>query len=377
MKYFTEPLYHWHFELSSKCSLRCPRCPRTEFPSNPNLGKELDLEFIKKVLSQERLVNEVKRIDFCGDIGDSIYAKDFLKICRYIKEANPKIHLYTITNGSYKTPVWWKEFASISNEYDTINFSVDGYDQLSNDMYRVNSNFDSIMAGMKIMGNESSSIVNWAMIVFKFNQDHLDDIKQLATDNGCDGIQVTKSTKFGSNYQAYNMANDPTGTPVDPLEPDDDNISQTDRYVRTYIPLSDRMILGPGLNNTDYMTLNTKLYHKIKNKYNTFITPMCLIGNRGIFINAVGTLFPCSWVSFPFEQLGTERKTIDYKDSFFVKYADQVNLFKRSFEEVIDDDVWDHLFGNLNNPNKAWVECENKCHKSLVDFKYAVGYETN
>ena len=115
----------------------------------------------------------------------------------------------------------------------------------------------------------------------------------------------------------------------------------------------------------------------IRNKYNTFITPMCLIGNRGIFINAIGNLYPCSWVSFPYDQIGTDRKTIDYKDSFFIKYADKVNLFKRSFEEVINDDVWAHLFGSFNDPTKAWVECEKKCHKSLVNFDYAVGYETN
>ena len=372
MKYFTEPLYHWHFELSSKCTLKCPRCPRTEFPTNPNLNKDLDLGFIQKVLTPKRLNEEARRIMFCGDIGDSIYAKDFLEICQYIKQTNPKIHLYLITNGSYKKPEWWRKFASICNSYDTINFSVDGYDQESNNMYRVNSKFDTIMDGMKIMGKESSAFVNWALIVFKFNQDHLQLVEQMAKDNGCDGLQITKSTKFGSKYQAYNMANDPTGTSVDPLEPDSKHVSETERYVRSYIPLTERR-----LDNTEYLALNMKLFYKIKSKYDKFITPMCLIGNRGIFINAIGNLYPCSWVSFPYDQIGTERKIINYKDSFFAKYADKVNLFKRSFEEVINDDVWEHLFGSFNDPAKAWVECEKKCHKSLVDFDYAVGYETN
>ena len=54
-----------------------------------------------------------------------------------------------------------------------------------------------------------------------------------------------------------------------------------------------------------------------------------------------------------------------------------INILKRSFDEVINDSVWDYLFKSFNDPNKAWVECEKKCHKSLVDYKYAVGYETN
>lgn len=370
-KHFPQPFYHWHFELSSKCTLKCPRCPRTEYPSNPNLNKELSLEVMKDILNEERL-SQAKRIMFCGDIGDPIYAKDFLSIYKYIKEANPKINLYTITNGSYKEPEWWREYASICNEYDTINFSVDGYDNETNNMYRVNSKFDTIMEGMKIMGKESKAYVNWALILFKFNQDHLQLIEQMARDNGCDGLQLTRSTKFGSKYDAYNMSNDPTGIPVDPLEPDEEYVSDGERYIRNFIPLTERRI-----DNAGYLTTNAKLFYDVKNKYNKYITPLCLIGNRGMFINAVGNLYPCSWVSFPYDEIGTERKTIKYEDSFFMKYADRINILKRPFDEVINDSVWDYLFKSFDDPNKAWVECEKKCHKSLVNYNYAVGYETN
>ena len=29
---FNWPLWHWHFELTSACTLKCPRCSRTEKP---------------------------------------------------------------------------------------------------------------------------------------------------------------------------------------------------------------------------------------------------------------------------------------------------------------------------------------------------------
>ena len=57
----------------------------------------------------------------------------------YKGSIDPTIQVFTITNGSYKTERWWKQFAKLSNKHDTINFSVDGYDQKSNDLYRVNS----------------------------------------------------------------------------------------------------------------------------------------------------------------------------------------------------------------------------------------------
>ena len=37
------PLYHWHLEPSSVCTLKCPRCPRTEFPNTPWINKNMSL----------------------------------------------------------------------------------------------------------------------------------------------------------------------------------------------------------------------------------------------------------------------------------------------------------------------------------------------
>ena len=278
----------------------------------------------------------------CGDVGDPIYCKEYLAIIRYIKEHNPKIHVYTITNGSYKTPSWWREFASISNQYDPINFSVDGYNQSSNNLYRVNSSFDSIMTGMGIMCRESSCYVNWAMIVFKFNEDHIDTMKDIARAQGCDGFQITKSTKFNSKY----------GNPEpDDLEPSEDNISSSNRYEREYINLRNRR-----LDNTEYMLYNQEKYEEVREEYGGFIMPMCLIGNRGLFVNAAGTLHPCSWVSYPYTKLSNKRKTIEYKNSFYAEYREQLNVIDRGLEDVLNDPAWDKLFRTFNDPDKAWVE---------------------
>jgi len=359
-------LYHWHFEVSAKCTLKCPRCPRNDTAPVPWLNKELDLEFFKKTLTPELLETQVKRITMCGDIGDPIYASEYLEIIAYIKRCNPTIHVYTITNGSYRKEEWWREFAKISNEYDTINFSVDGYNNASNNLYRIGSNWDSIMTGMKIMCQESKAHVYWASIVFSFNQDYLENIKQQAKEIGCDGLQLTYSTKFGSKYgEAY-------GGSKDTLEPRLEFISSTHRYERHFINLSSRQQL-----NKEYLDYNLKQYISIKNEYNKFITPMCSIGNRGIYVSADGVLHPCSWVSFPYVTLGTDRKTINFKDSFHQVYRDQLNLKNHTLQEVLDNPIWEKLFNTFDNSEKAWVECEQKCKCQIVDENYAVGYLTN
>jgi MoaA/NifB/PqqE/SkfB family radical SAM enzyme len=359
-------LYHWHFEISSKCALRCPRCPRVNADPVPWVNKEISLDQFKSILDQEMLTTTVKRITFCGDLGDPIYNRDFLDIIRYIKTTNPRIHIYTITNGSYKSTEWWKEFASLSNEYDTINFSVDGFDHESNIKYRVNSDWNSIIDGMRIMAANSEAFVYWATIVFSFNQDHLDDIKQQATSIGCDGLQITHSTKFGSKY------GDAYGGPSDQLEPRPEFISESHRYERNFIPLNERI-----LPNSEYLIKNFHLFKEVSTQYSKFVTPMCLIGNRAVYVSADGTFHPCSWVSFPYASLHTDRKTIRFQDSFHQKNRHRLNLFTRSLQDILDDDIWDHLFKSFDDPSKAWVECEQKCHCSLVTEDYAVGWLTN
>jgi MoaA/NifB/PqqE/SkfB family radical SAM enzyme len=332
----------------------------------PWLNKELDLEFFKKTLTPDLLKTQVKRITMCGDIGDPIYASEYLEIIKYIKLHNPKIHVYTITNGSYRKPEWWKEFAKISNEYDTINFSVDGYDNASNNLYRIGSDWNSIITGMKIMCEESPAFVYWATIVFAFNQDDLNNITQQATKLGCDGVQLTYSTKFGSQYgSAY-------GGSVDVLEPRAEYVSSTHRYERHYIKISNRDQL-----NQKYMETNQKMFNIVKQQHDRVITPMCSIGNRGLYVSADGVLHPCSWVSFPYVSMSTGRKTINFKDSFHQVNRDRLNLNTRSLVEVLDDPVWAALFSSFDNPDQAWVECEQKCGCNLVTKDYAIGYLTN
>ena len=359
--------YHWHLEPSAVCTLRCPRCPRVEHPDTPWLNMNMTLDFVKKFFTEDMLQNHVRRVTMCGDVGDPIYCKEYIEICRYIKTVNPKIHIFTITNGSHKKPKWWAEFGSVLNEYDTVNFSIDGYDDASNNLYRVNSNWDSIVDGITALRNSNKNVfVNWAVIVFKFNQDYLDNIADQAQTLGMDTLQITKSTKFGSKYGGWGGADDP-------LEPSEEFISSSHRYERSTINLSGRI-----QKNTEYLDLNLTKYMSIKQEYqNKPITPLCEVGNRGIYVNAEGVVFPCSWTSFPYTSLTHGNKTIRWEDSFFAKHRQQMNLHNRTFNEIIADPLWSKCSQGFKDPSKTWVECSQKCSTSVVDKNYAVGWETN
>lgn len=360
--------YHWHLEPSAVCTLQCPRCPRTEYPDTPWLNKNMTLEFVKKFFTEDMLKNHVQRVTMCGDVGDPIYCKEYIDICRYIKTVNPNIHIFTITNGSHKKSEWWAEFASVLNDRDVINFSIDGYDHDSNNLYRVNSNWKSIMSGITAVRQRNKNVfLNWAMIVFRFNQDHIANISNQARDLGIDALQITRSTKFGSKYGAAYQGDN------DPLEPSAEHISSSHRYERHIVHLSRRQI-----NNHKYLQHNQQKYFEIKQQYhNQPVTPLCEIGNRGIYVNAEGVIFPCSWTSFPYTSLSHSNKTIHWPDSFFAKYRQQMNLNHRTLNEIITDPLWNKCSTGFVNSNKTWVECSQKCSSVLVDENYAVGWETN
>jgi len=329
--------WHFHIEVSSKCTLRCPRCARQEVPDSL-VNTELDLEFFKRNFTEEFIVNNVEKITFCGDDGDPIYAHDLIPVIKYIKSVKP-VEIVIVTNGSHKKPEWWKELGHVLQDTDTVHISIDGWNNESNNLYRVNSDFDSILAGVTSLRSTSGCRMVWAAIAFKFNEDHLLNMVTMAQKQGFDAIQITKSTKFGTIYPSYGVN--------DPLEPSKKLVSNSHRFERDVILLSTR-----GLNRQVHAK-NIQLYKSI-NKVNGTM-PLCEIGNKGLYIDARGRLFPCCWVANRYSH-----------NSEWQQLADQFNLHNRLLSDVLSDSFWETEFKSFK-----WQECQTKCNASRVDEKYA------
>jgi MoaA/NifB/PqqE/SkfB family radical SAM enzyme len=329
--------WHFHIEISSKCTLRCPRCARQEVPDSL-VNTELDLEFFQRNFTPEFVLDNVEKITFCGDDGDPIYAHDLVPVIQYIKSIKP-VEIVIVTNGSYKKPEQWRELGSVLTEQDTVHFSIDGWDDESNNLYRVNSDFNSILTGIAALRDASACRLVWAAIAFKFNEDRIDHMKNLAQTMGMDAFQLTKSTKFGTIYPGY-------GTD-DPLEPSKKFVSGSHRFERDVVVLSPR-----GL-NSQVNTKNMQLYKSVT-EVNS-VKPLCEIGNKGLYIDAQGRLFPCCWVANRYSH-NSEWKAI----------ATKFDLNRRALADAVADDFWSTTFQTF-----GWQECQTKCAASRVDKKYA------
>lgn len=334
------PLEHWHIEVCSKCSLKCPRCSRQEVPEGLS-NVDLTLDWFKENFTG-LLLKDVKKITFCGDDGDPIYAKDFIQILKWIRFHNRQVQFVIVTNGSYKTKQWWKTLATVLNDKDNIHFSLDGWDQESNSKYRVNCDWDSIITGIRCL-QKSQVYKTWAAIAFKFNEDHIQHMQDLAEELKFDAFQLTLSTKFNKVYP-YSY---PEG---DPLQPSDKYVAYG-RFTRSQM----------RFNNHIWMDNVYNMYVDKFNDTNTkaqSIIPLCMIGNKGLYINAQGKFYPCCWTGLRY---GHNKNVFDYIDR------------EETLGQVMDNPGWKNLFQSWHT-DSTLRECGEKCSVKKWDIEHATSW---
>jgi MoaA/NifB/PqqE/SkfB family radical SAM enzyme len=291
--------------------LKCPRCPRTELNID-HVNQEITLDDFKSGFPPD-VLSQIELFIFCGSIGDPIYSTEFLEIVEYIKQ-NSRVRVRIVTNGSYKKPEWWQRLGSILDHYDMITFSVDGWDNDSNNQYRVNSNFDSILVGLRTLRQISNCHIRWSTIYFSFNQQHIDDIRQVAKVNGCDSFQTVKSSKFDGRYL--------TGQ-VDIMKPADELVASTLIYEPEieFLQVSKYVPLLPAKPTTPHAWAK------------------CLNHKKDMFVGIDGLVVPCPWFDNTYQQ-----------NSFIQEHQDRLSIRRRSFFEIINDtDLWNKLIDSFDN----------------------------
>jgi MoaA/NifB/PqqE/SkfB family radical SAM enzyme len=258
-------------------------------------------------------------------------------VIAYFKSIKSDIEIVIVTNGSYKSESWWQSLAIQLGPNDSVHFSIDGWDNASNNQYRVNSDWNSIIEGVKTLRAHSRCQIIWAAIAFKFNQKYIQRMKAQAFDLGFDRFQLTKSTKFGSVYPHYGDK--------DILEPIPDLVSQTHRFEREVYDFTDRKPQSWPINLERYqqsLEING-------------VKPLCSIGNKGLYISAQGQLFPCCWVANRYAH-----------NQEWQELGKQFDLKQRSLESVLQDAFWQSEFQSYR-----WNECQTKCVAGRVTQEYA------
>ena len=158
-----------------------------------------------------------------------------------------------------------------------------------------------------------------------------------------DAFQLTLSTKFGKIYPNYGLN--------DPLQPSDRYVSSSHRFERRVTVLSQR-----GL-NSEVKKINLDLFKQTRPQGDVIpnVIPLCEIGNKGLYIDAQGRLFPCCWVANRYTH-NTEWQEI----------AENFNLNTRTLTDAVADNFWIRDFKQF-----GWQECRTKCTRNVVNQEYA------
>jgi MoaA/NifB/PqqE/SkfB family radical SAM enzyme len=186
-------------DLSTFCNAGCPQCHRTD---QNGLGKQDWLPLVQWSLKQFTAAYPAEHMhlyqdfEFCGTWGDPLMNKDIFKITEYILSADPTVLVQINTNGSIRNPDWWWQFGMMARERLLVIWDIDGVTQEMHSRYRQNTNLDKIKENMESYCTTPAR-ADVMTIVFKHNEDYVDDIRNMVESLGMRGkVFAQESNRF-------------------------------------------------------------------------------------------------------------------------------------------------------------------------------------
>jgi len=191
-----------HVEASSRCNAKCPSCPRfiEDAVMNPLLQEtDLDTDKFKNILDN---FHNLVCIQFNGNHGDPIMAKNIIELIELAKTKCDKIQLHT--NGSLRNSKWWADFGALLKDINhEVYFGIDGFED-THHLYRRNTLYN------KIIENAKSFIANggkatWFFIPFEHNEHQIKSALQLSKNLGFKRFELYKGYRQNNPETIKNL----------------------------------------------------------------------------------------------------------------------------------------------------------------------------
>jgi len=338
-----DELQQVHLEITSKCQASCPMCARNQHGGelNPNLKiSEIKLDDFKKIFSKELLL-QLQNLYFCGNFGDPILSKDFIRMIEHCVSINEDLRIGIHTNGSARSKDWWKKLAQTLPKNHMVHFALDGLKD-THHLYRIGTDFDKIIENATEFISAGGK-AEWVYLSFKHNEHQIEKAKELAHQLGFKKFNHKATGRFV--YEPVFNVRDKNGNFLYNLEPPTEN----------KIVFIDK--------------------EKIKNykKYVESAKIECMVQkDKSIYIDAQGHLYPCCFLGSSY-YLYAEKNDItfdyhqDQKNSTeqFINFLggwDSVNLKNRSVKEIIESDPWQTAW-EIYWKSKKLTVCARICGK--------------
>jgi len=190
--------------LNNTCNLACPMCTRQELKSKvKNLlnNCELNLDILKKRINELN----IERIEIVGSIGEPLFYSSIFNLIEFLNEKN--IRIIISTNGSIKN-FNFEKLGRLLKENDIIRFPMDGTFE-THSIYRKNSDLNLVLNNIKKLKKETKATIILQTIIFKYNENQLDEIFKIFKESEADLFELT--------HTGYSEYLDDQVRPVDEL----------------------------------------------------------------------------------------------------------------------------------------------------------------
>ena len=379
-------------EVSSNCQAKCPGCIRHDVlntdtgtfsspPKNLNLSVDVHNRLI------DEIVGNVKQLTYDGSFGDSPFHPDFLELIEYsasklkgdtepfgdeelgiISPEYTGIHDFIIsTNGSYKTPEFWKKLGEILHEHlpgrHHVMFDLDGVDNKTQNMYRIDTNYPKIIENAKAFISGGGSAV-WKMIPFDFNEELEERAKTLAKQHGFKYFQRNRIQRVESKA-VFLALSKKAGKLDEEISKDNELSVISDKEIDAQISKAESIIKDIKIDK------NLDMFDNLENARESAGIVCKWKKENNYQISHDGSVWRCCWINSAYQY--KTRQNIGNRENweqFVSKYDnDWNNLHSHSFSDIINHVFFtkdlEESFSNKydDNVNPKLKVCTEKCSK--------------
>jgi MoaA/NifB/PqqE/SkfB family radical SAM enzyme len=358
-KFWREP-YNIVLDTTTYCNAKCPQCHRINSTKDAKLSfqgkitKDLPLlhvpfEKIKNTFTPN-VLNKINNIQLCPTWGDHMMHPYASEMVEYFLKSNRYINVSINTNGSMRDELYWWKMCALGVKHKSkynhrrldIMFAIDGINQEMHSLYRRNTDLHKVLNHMKIASEFKDHVkVRSQTVLFKHNQDHLDEIETLCKKYGSENHTSVISERFN------------------------DSQSENNKYYYFYDENNQKLTLEKV---TPEWRLNFKKEGALvsrQKKADATEKPTCGWSlTNALQINFNGNVWPCCY--FGNSDIMRRQEWKEHHE-FIKKYYDyNNNIYETSIEDILNNEWWQELPYMLESDNLV-RQCKRHCTNCIGD----------
>lgn len=343
---FYNKVVNIQIEHSSMCNAACPQCLREWWGGDYSRINQtyIPTEFYETRIPQH-VYDNLEKINFCGTVGDSCTAPNFIDVCRVIKRKNPKIEISIATNGGMRTPSWWAELASVLSPTDPVIFGIDGLAD-TNDIYRVNVRWNKLMSNVQSF-IDAGGHAEWQFITFAHNEHQLVSAEELSKKMGFKRFFTIYNNRFVVEELFENKSVSSKGVELLPPKAE-----------------QEKSIL---LRRENPMPTDPEEWVKIAEQQCIKCQAQEM---KEAYIDAETHLFPCCYLAGAKFTLDPTEVRDGYYDLWIAHGGDKIKLDRNDWDDVVSGEYYQALVKSWSQKFRQGrlLVCSGVCSSSEVQF---------